>query len=349
MKFDELLISNFRGIDRAELKELKSVNLIVGQNNSGKTSILEAIFLLSGMSNPELLQIINDTRGVQLKNDNDFKYIFNNLNLKQPISLSGIVSGIKRSAKIFFYKDNKQSINPFMSPSDSFRAELLSLQNQIKDIDGLKISFKNDDEDEQDVYISLKNHSIELSKTYKEALTLKYLNSQSNLNGRGIKLSPIIKKKKTRDIVDILRQIEPNLKDIQILENNSIYCDIGEEELLPISIMGDGFIKTLAVLSSMYEIQSGVLLIDEIENGLHYSSLAVFWKAIIMLSKQLGVQVIATTHSYEALGVLSDVIQELNEKEIAMYRIEKQDNNTNIIHYTNQDFIISLDENYEVR
>ena len=349
MKFDELLISNFRGIDRAELKELKSVNLIVGHNNSGKTSILEAIFLLSGMSNPELLQIINDTRGLQLKNDNDFKYIFNNLNLKQPISLSGIVSGIKRYAEISFYKDNKQSIHKLSSPSDSFRAELLSLQNQIKDIDGLKISFKNDDEDEQDVYISLKNHSIELSKTYKEALTLKYLNSQSNLNGRGIKLSPIIKKKKTRDIVDILRQIEPNLKDIQILENNSIYCDIGEEELLPIGIMGDGIIKTLAVLSSMYEIQEGVLLIDEIENGLHYSSLAVFWKAIIMLSKQLNVQVIATTHSYEALGVLSDVIQELNEKEIAMYRIEKQDNNTNIIHYNNKDFIISLDENYEVR
>ncbi len=113
--------------------------------------------------------------------------------------------------------------------------------------------------------------------------------------------------------------------------------------------MGDGIIKTLSVLSSMYETQGGVLLIDEVENGLHYSSIAVFWKAIIMLAKQLDVQVIATTHSYEALGVLSDVMKESNETEIAMYRIEKEDNYTNIIHYNNKDFVISLDENYEVR
>lgn len=348
MKFDELLISNFRGIDHAELKELKYVNLIVGQNNSGKTSILEAIFVLSGMSNPGLLHTVNNIRGLQLKTDNDFKYIFNNLNLTKPISLNGIVSGVKRSAKISIYKDNKQSIYPFESSSNSFESTILTLQNQIKDIDGLKISFKNNGEDEQDVYISLKSHAVELSETYKEALTLKYLNSQP-ISNKGINLASIIKKKKTKDIVDILSQIEPNLRDIQILDDNSIYCDIGKEELLPISIMGDGIIKTLSVLSSMYETQGGVLLIDEVENGLHYSSIAVFWKAIIMLAKQLDVQVIATTHSYEALGVLSDVMKESNETEIAMYRIEKEDNHTNIIHYNNKDFVISLDENYEVR
>ena len=185
MKFDELLISNFRGIDNAELKELKYVNLIVGQNNSGKTSILEAIFVLSGMSNPGLLHTINNIRGLQLKTDNDFKYIFNNLNLTKPILLNGIVSGVKRSAKISIYKDNKQSIYPFESSSNSFESTILTLQNQIKDIDGLKISFKNNGEDEQDVYISLKSHAVELSETYKEALTLKYLkevliNSKAN-------------------------------------------------------------------------------------------------------------------------------------------------------------------------
>ena len=47
MKFDELLTSNFRGIDHAQLKKLKSVNLMVGKDNSGKTSILESIFVLS--------------------------------------------------------------------------------------------------------------------------------------------------------------------------------------------------------------------------------------------------------------------------------------------------------------
>jgi len=65
MKFNELKISNFRGIDYAELKEMKRLNIIVGKNNSGKTSILEAIFILSGMSNPELLLNINNLRNFQ--------------------------------------------------------------------------------------------------------------------------------------------------------------------------------------------------------------------------------------------------------------------------------------------
>ena len=351
MKFDELLISNFRGIDHAQLKELKSVNLMVGKNNSGKTSILESIFVLSGMSNPELLHGINSIRGLQLKNDDDFKYIFNNLNLKQSIILKGKVSGIERSAEISSYKDNKQSIYPFEFSTDSLQTKQLALQNQIKDIDGLKISFKNNGESEQDVYISLKKQSIELSKTYKENLILKYLNSQSILSNKKINLSSIIKRKKIGDVVDILKQIEPNLEGIQILDDNSIYFDIGKEELLPISIMGDGIIRTLAVLSSMYETQGGVLLIDEVENGLHYSSMAIFWKAIIMLSKQLDVQVIATTHSYEALQALIYAQKNLQEQQtkIAMYRIEKKGNNTNITHYNNDDLIFGISKNYEVR
>lgn len=366
MKFDELQISNFRGIDNAKLKKLEQVNLIVGKNNSGKTSLLEAMFLLSGMSNPELLLSINTFRSLKLANDNDFKYIFYNLNMDKSIKLSGKISGIERRATISPYADTTRDIfikniedqklfDPsligYISFNELGQVDKSSLKNEIKEIEGIKITFKNNNDPEQEVYISIKNGRIRLSNTYKENLSTRYLNSQITLADKGTDLSSIVKKKRINSLVDILKTIEPNLIDIQIANDNSIYFDIGEDELLPINVMGDGIRRTLAVLSSMYDMRDGVLLIDEIENGLHYSSIKIFWRAILELAKQFDVQIIATTHSYEAVKALKDAQLEnkTNKNEIALYRIEKKDNKTKIIHYDYEDIIISLDSDYEVR
>ena len=342
MKFNNLKVSNFRGIDYAELKELKHLNLIVGKNNSGKTSILEAIFVLSGMSNPEILLNINAIRNFRLTNDNDFRYIFNILNLEKPIELSGKVDNIERALKISPYKDTKRIIgthknNPpfaqanmqgsFYPFAPSFSHEAVRLENKGRGIDGLKLSFKNNGRDQEDVYISLKNETIYLSSLYKEVLNVRYLNSQILLMNGIIDLSSMIRKKQ---------------------------INVGKEELFPINVMGDGIIRTLAVLSSMYDMEGGILLLDEVENGLHYSSIAVLWKAILRLLKKLDIQIIATTHSYEALSVLVDTKEELesfNEKtpEVSLYRIERNEDKTKTIHFDNDDFIFGLNQNYEVR
>lgn len=357
MKFDRVKISNFRGIEYAQLEEMKQLNLIVGKNNSGKTSILEAIFVLSGMSNPKLLLSINSWRHLILKGDSDFQYVFNNLNLEKPIELTGNVSSIERCLKITSYKDSQRSIKPleFKTISDvSLQIEEMRLGNKERKIDGLRLSFKNGNSPEQNVHISLNNKTVDTSNSYEEELSTCYFNSQLLLMNGMIDLSSMVKKKQIKELVDILKQIEPNLTDIQIINDNALYFDVGKEELLPINIMGDGIIRTLAVLSSMYDMQGGVLLLDEVENGLHYSSMKVFWKAVLLLSRKLDVQLIATTHSYEALGALVDVKEELespNEStpELALYRIEKNEDKTRIIHYDNDDFMFGLNQNYEVR
>lgn len=372
MKFNELKISNFRGIDYAELKEMKHLNLIVGKNNSGKTSIMEAVFVLSGMSNPRLLLNINSYRHLMLIEDSDFRYVFNNLNLEKPIELSGNVSDIERSLKITPYKGTQQSITMQKQPAffnqenvqpfgfnlpsleTSLQIEQMRLGNRGNEIDGLKLSFKNGATPEEDVYISLNNKTINFSNSYKESLSVRYLNSQLLLMNGMINLSSMVRKKKIKDIVDILKQIEPNLTDIQIINDNAIYFDVGKEELLPINIMGDGIIRTLAVLANIYDMKGGVLLLDEVENGLHYSTMKVFWKAVLLLATKLDVQIIATTHSYEALGALVDVKEELeteNESspEATLYRIERDEDKTKIIQFNNDAFVFGLNQNYEVR
>jgi AAA15 family ATPase/GTPase len=74
--------------------------------------------------------------------------------------------------------------------------------------------------------------------------------------------------------------------------------------------MGDGIRKLLTILTSIYEVKDGVILIDEIENGMHFSTMKTLWKTIIHASMQFKVQVFVTTHNIEILKSLKEVVKE---------------------------------------
>ena len=80
MIYQTLEIENFRGIKKLEVKDLNSINIFVGKNNSGKSSILEALFLLTGISNPELILRIDRFRNLIHSEEDDFRFAFYNLN-----------------------------------------------------------------------------------------------------------------------------------------------------------------------------------------------------------------------------------------------------------------------------
>jgi AAA15 family ATPase/GTPase len=78
--------------------------------------------------------------------------------------------------------------------------------------------------------------------------------------------------------------------------------------------MGDGLISVLNILLKTREVKNGILLIDEIENGLHWKTQKVLWKALLMATKENNIQIIATTHSLDTIKYLSEAYEEyLNE------------------------------------
>ena len=78
MAYQSISINHFRGIDHIELNDLKKINLLVGKNNCGKSTILEAFFLLSGMSNPQLSMNVLLFREYRIQQEEDFKGLFRN-------------------------------------------------------------------------------------------------------------------------------------------------------------------------------------------------------------------------------------------------------------------------------
>lgn len=87
MNFYSIDIEKFRGIEKLKLDDFKTLNLFVGKNNSGKTSILEALFLSIGVSNPQLSINIDSFRNILHGDADDFKFIFHNLDFNNRIKL----------------------------------------------------------------------------------------------------------------------------------------------------------------------------------------------------------------------------------------------------------------------
>jgi AAA15 family ATPase/GTPase len=87
-----------------------------------------------------------------------------------------------------------------------------------------------------------------------------------------------------------------------------LVVDIGLSETMPINLVGQGFSRTVQILSQLYSEKVQVCLIDEIEVGLHYTALTALWKGIAAISERLGVQLFITTHSRDAILAAHDTL-----------------------------------------
>lgn len=131
-----------------------------------------------------------------------------------------------------------------------------------------------------------------------------------------------------------------------------IYFDIGIERLIPIQLMGDGISRLLSILMAMASFENGIILIDEIENGLHATALEHLWNIIKEGSETYNVQIFATTHSLECVKTFSNVFNQevLPTDSSRLYRIEKSSSDEfKSFKYNAEILKASVDSNWEVR
>lgn len=353
MKYQSILINNFRAFSELQISSLKRINVFVGENNTGKSTILEAFFLLSGMSNPQLPVNIHLFRDMKLFSDNDFKYLFKDLNFEKPVKLSGFIGKKNRSAELtpVFEKNLGTEVNTIQEPVAVYGSEMvLDTGNEI-DIKGIRINFSGLGLKKTIVEFSVNKGEVKFDPSYKEKIPCRYLNSKSLLDNLDRSLENMIIGKKIEDIVKVLKHIEPEIQDIRLGTNGRIFVDIAKEELFPLSIMGDGIKKIIAVIASIASVKNGILLIDEIENGLHHSSLKYLWQAILTACEFYKVQLITTTHSYECISALVESAHKINDykEEISLYRIEKKNQEHKINYFDLNMLTTGLENNFELR
>ena len=351
MKYSSIQINNFRSIADLHIENFKEINLITGINNSGKTTLLEALFLISGMSNPQLPVAINNFRDFLLASDDDFNLIFHNFDFKQKLCLNAVVDNRKRGLKIEpRYTHLNMNLNGMNKINLSAEKKDITSTGVSSAVDGLVLNFKEGDT--SDFFrseISISNGGIGVADIrYKEKLRCTFHNVQYSMSMLPSRIERILVNNEQGGIIEALKEIDNKITAIQAFPSGVIYVNAGFKKLVPINVMGDGIRRILSILASISDMQDGVLLIDEIENGLHYSSLKTLWKAVLKAAAVYNVQLFITTHSYECIAALSDAVNQDSDN-IRLYRLEKQSDRHRAFEYTPNMISVGVEENIEMR
>ena len=139
-------------------------------------------------------------------------------------------------------------------------------------------------------------------------------------------LGRLRQQKKSDLVVEALHVIEPRLYSLEvnpITGTDMIWGDIGLSELVPLPVMGDGMMQLTRIVLAISSARDGVVLIDEIENGLHHSVLSEVWQVIEKAANQFNTQIVATTHSYECIAAAEQVFKSSDEDFFLLHRIER--------------------------
>ena len=342
--FKKIEIKRFRGIKDAVIGDFKRVNLFFGRNNCGKSSLLDALFLATGLSNPLLPINVNVMRGYNKTRLKDLELNFYNLDSAQPIHIC-VENKEKRNIEISLFENNKRDV--------SFDTNTIDIHsNVIEGEYGLKFNFEINDEtfeSELRFDLSTTTNTIDFPKKYVESLRCIYLTPKYDFNTSIQGLENILKNKDEDFIIEGLRFIEPRVKDF-IFTEEGIFVDIGIEKRIPINMMGDGVRKIVSLLTVIYDCKDGIVLIDEISNGFHYSVMSNLWNVIIKAAIKNNTQLFITTHDYDSIKGLRDTALNTYDENVATFKLLRtSDDELKALHYSLESVDYSINQEIEIR
>lgn len=160
--------------------------------------------------------------------------------------------------------------------------------------------------------------------------------------------------RKKRQLLDMLHHIEPRLDDMHSLSpdgESRIYVELeGVSEALPLPQLGHGFARLVHLYCSLLVTQSKLALIDEIETGIHYSSLPTVFKGIQDIAVKHDVQTLMTTHSWDCIRAAYQTFAEGgNLKDFQLIRLERREDNVHAVVINDESLQTVMEAGYEVR
>lgn len=339
-------IEGYRIFRDFKVNNLNKINLFVGTNNSGKTSVLEALYLLASDFHPQSLWKILVDRGEQsfseatpqnpylqqLEVELNHLFYGNKINLGDTVRITAS-NGISKSSTL-----------KIISPRELENPQIFQMiaRENVDSLDSmLAVAIEND------AHLMLSPLPLTSRNTLRQntvqnwtnfhanqpnklpAINVQYVSSYS-LSAQqltsawaGILLTPDEDR-----VVRALQFLDSNIERIAAVPTPIMQGQKGGfmvkmsqfEAPVPIGTLGDGAWRMLGLAIALIRSRNGILLVDEIDTGLHYSVMTKMWEMIVKASKEFNIQVFATTHSQDCIKALADT----NENEISVQRIEPE-------------------------
>ena len=372
----KLKINAFRGLKNLELSNLGLINLIVGFNNSGKSSILEAIEYFCRPLDPLALINLSRSREVSARNSDPvqtLRWLFPKTTASRDgdfyrleISVMGQVDEQCKTvatildgylADVYFgptmSADRSEQAYVPTTPPPAASSQKNALELKCRYVEGpfpgLNLKFR-------EVYFNItegvpfKMHKTPEAPAINCSMITPITHRIDSLQTRGI--TSVVKADRKEDLLELLRRFDNEILDITILDSHGYpeaWVNHQQRGFMPLSSFGDGVRRVLVIASGLAMAKGGVLLIDEIETAIHKDALHNVFRWLRNAAELLGVQVIATTHSLEAIDAM--LFAEAEEfSEVVAYRLPTPGSEERLVRYSGESLRdLRVDGGMEVR
>lgn len=351
----QLKVSRYRGLAEFSLEDLGRVNLLVGANNSGKTSVLEALALSAAPLDPSEWMSTARRRepspfpGARRTTIERLRWLFPQQPVEGPDSLYGgnidiSIGGTVPITRVFAsYQELRSLLESGRGPSTEDNRNSME-DEELPERKGARI----------DVEIEPKQQALlrpipntKESFTWWEGERFVWPERGASLI-RSYVITPYdhwfrflpprlysdAQREGTADaLLELLARIDPRVSGIEVLATRTegslpgndaaLYLRDKHAGLLPVEAFGDGMRRILLMALAVRRARGGILLIDEIETAIHFSALGYVFRWIVDSCAQNNVQLFATTHSLEALDAIL-AADTTPEEDVVAFRLEQQ-------------------------
>ncbi len=315
---ENLEINEYKGLIDFKLDNLSQINIISGKNNVGKTMLLEAISVSKNITDLRLFK--KTIEFVYLRRELNYDDIYKKLrdlflNIK---SSEGNI--IIKSKPAYDLEENEIELLKKQYYDPMTKEFLIMYYNrELKDIIPLT-------KGSELLPVIYKTSFINSSLPNNHYLTQLYSRIQNlNIQNKFLEYLQIIDK----NIIGI----EPYLTQIVAQDGNSIQSTAlritlkKPKDSLLSSELGEGTNRFIEILCTLLSNADGTVLIDEIENGIHYTKLYDIWKAIIEIVQKEKIQLFVTTHDKESIEALIKASQDMDYNKVTSIKLFRNEEN----------------------
>ncbi|WQZ22287.1 ATP/GTP-binding protein [Helicobacter pylori] len=323
-------IKNFKTFKDTQIDGFTKLNIITGQNNAGKSNLLEALYYLVGKSmHPctNVLEIYDNIRKEPLTTESK-NLMFYGLDTEKEIQIVTTLDNNQTfDLQIKFIASEKQKVIESQIIPTAEQTQMPSQLNftlkknneeiyndhlnitkaynfpPIPNQPGYNRQFKNFDPNQLQKLLPFESATIIPSDVvYRQAHMIQAVSKICSNN------------QLEEELNKHLNQFDNNIQSISFNTNNQLKLKVKNiKEKLPLSAFGDGLKKYLHIVSAFMADNAKTIYIDEVENGLHFSRMKLLLRCVIDFindNKDGNLQVFMTTHSQEFIEILDQVIRE---------------------------------------
>lgn len=370
----DLTIKNYRAFKDFSIDGLARVNLIVGKNNAGKTSFLEAVYLLVNQSNPFCLLELLFNRGEFIEQaafprliDYPMKDIFRGHTVSFNVDAADADKAITISTSSEMpQKLHIEAKRASLSAFPHYRQTLRVAPATSADIvPSFELAFlygehgSNPSLDADLVALPLTEaHAFRttfspLDKTpgmYQFTSLRDWYTPYLGKLWDNITLTP-----QEDDVIEALRILDPRIERINFSGDRQSLSGVivklnGASSPVPLSSMGEGMTRILSLILSATMATDGVLLVDEIDTGLYHGAQTAAWQLLLKIARRHNIQVFATTHNWDCVEAFQEALAESAEPtEGKLFRLQRRGDKIYPVDYSIEQLGVAVRHAIEVR